>query len=117
LPRQPPPETAPAPDLIARVGLTSRPAEVLDLSADRVLFMTASPYRRGRETVVELATADGAFRRILSLRVTGSTPHGEKFYAVAGEFGRPLTWDEIRLLLCPRPDPARLPACTAGGVK
>jgi len=117
LPRQPPPETAPAPDLIARVGLTSRPAEVLGLSAGRVLFVAAWPYHRGRETVLELATADGAFRRILPLRVTRSTPHGEKLYAVAGEFGRPLTPDELRALSCPRPPPARLPACAAGGVK
>jgi hypothetical protein len=117
VPRQSPPATSPASDVLARVGLTSMPAEVVSLSADHVLFVTLSPYRRGRETVLELATADGAFRRILPLRVTRSTPHGEKLYAVAGEFGRPLTLDEMHVLSCPPPAPARLPACTAGGVK
>jgi hypothetical protein len=78
--------------------------------------VTASPYHRGRETVLELATADGAFR-ILAFRVTRSTPHGERLYAVAGLFGRPLTQDELRFLSCPRPGPSRLPACTAGGVE
>jgi hypothetical protein len=117
LPRQPPPETTPAPDIIARVGLASRPAEVLDLSADRVLFVTASPYHRGRETVIELTTADGALRRILPLRVTRSGPYGEKLYAVAGQFVRPLTPDELRALSCPRPAPARPAACLPGGVK
>jgi hypothetical protein len=79
--------------------------------------VAASPYRRGRETVIELATADGAFRRILPLRVTRSGPHGERLYAVAGQFVRPLTLDELRALSCPRPAPARPAACVPGGVK
>jgi hypothetical protein len=106
--RQRPPATTPAPEVIARVGLASQPAEVLGLSPDRVLLLTSSPCARGRATVLEPATADRAFRRLLPLRVTWSAPYEAGLHAVAGEFARPPTPGEVRAIACPRQPPIRL---------
>jgi len=80
----------------AYLGLSSAPAKVQNISADRVTLLTTHPQRPGLTTLVELVSEGRSFKNILSLLVTGVEPHPDGGYTVDGEFTRPLTDDELK---------------------
>jgi hypothetical protein len=85
--------------MIAYLGLSSRPARVHNLSADRVELLTNFSYRLGTRTAVELANDAQSFKCILSLQVDRVDPDAAGGYHIEGKLSRRLTADELRDLM------------------
>jgi hypothetical protein len=81
--------------MIAYLGLSSRPAQIQGISADRITLLSDSPYPLGSTMAIELAS-DTGFRCILSMRVARVEPHPNGGYSIDGEFARRLTAEELR---------------------
>jgi hypothetical protein len=81
--------------MIAYLGLSSRPAQVQGISAERITLHSGFSYALGSTMAVELAS-DTGFRCILSMRVTRVEPDPSGGYSIDGEFARRLTAEELR---------------------
>jgi hypothetical protein len=88
--------------LPARLGLSSVPAEVLALSAERVQFLTSAQCYPGRDTVLELVAPGGGFRHLAPIPVASVAPCAAGGFAVSGRFKQPLGAEDL-LRLLPRP--------------
>jgi hypothetical protein len=84
--------------MIAYLGLTSEPAEVQSVTANRITLRTACSYTPGKRMLAELVSGDGNFKCILRLQVERVQAHPDGGYTWDAELSRPLTTDELREL-------------------
>ena len=78
--------------MFAYLGLSSEPAQVQGIAADRVILKTDRCYAPGLRTIVELVNDARTFKCV------HVQSHSDGSYIWDAELSRPLTTDELRCL-------------------
>jgi hypothetical protein len=84
--------------MFAYLGLSSQPAQVQSITANRVTLKSDDFYSPGLWTLVEFVNAARTFRCVVFVRAEHVHSHGDGGYTWDAELSRPLTAVELRRL-------------------